>query len=105
MSRRVRAHIVLLSTVLLAGCPATPTDPDLAKPCGARRAPSLTVGSNDDATVPAQGVLVETGPQGGNHIWMAIACRGLGPQVSLSYGIKEVDANVDVTGTLEEVEN
>ena len=65
----------------------------------------MTVGTGADTyeAVPAQGVLVETGSQGGNHIWVGIACRGLGPQVALSYGIKEVDATLDVTGNLEQV--
>jgi hypothetical protein len=94
-----------LSLLSLAGCPE-PTDPDLAKPCGQRRAASVLVGTGSDQfqPIPADGLLIQTGPQGGNHIWMAFACRGLGPTVGVSYGIKELSTGTDVTGTLDEVD-
>jgi hypothetical protein len=99
----VRASLALVALCFLAGCPDPPTDPDLAKPCGARRALAMTLGTGaaQYEAIDPQSVLIETGPQGGNHIWMGIACRGLGPEVELSYGIKEIADGTDVTGTLE----
>ena len=99
----MRALAVLLTLVALGGC--TPTDPDLAKPCSARRAAAVTMGTGSDQfeAVGAAGVLIQTGPQGGNHIWMGLACRGLGPEVTLGYGIKDVPTGTDLTGELEQV--
>jgi hypothetical protein len=99
----MRIFVVFAAALALAAC--TPTDPDLSKPCGARRAATVTMGTGADQfqAVGAGGVLIQTGPQGGNHIWMGIDCRGLGPQVSLGYGIKDVPTGTDLTGLLEQV--
>jgi hypothetical protein len=92
-----------LLSLILAGCPA-PTDPDLEKPCASRRAPSVTVGTGSDQFQPigGGGVLIQTGAQGGNHIWIGVSCRGLGPDVTLSYGIRNA-TGADVSGPLEQV--
>ena len=98
------ATFLLPLSLLLAGCPA-PTDPDLDKPCGARRAATLQVGTGASQfeAVGAAGVPIQTGPQGGNHIWIGVECQGLGPNLVMSYGIKELSTGTDVTGTLESV--
>jgi hypothetical protein len=97
------ALLTLLTASSLAAC--NPSDPDLAKPCSARRAAAVTMGTGSDQfqAVDAAGVLIQTGPQGGNHIWMGLACRGLGPEVTLGYGIKDVPTGTDLTGVLEQV--
>ncbi len=100
----MRSAAVFLPLLFLAGCPA-PTDPDLDKPCGSRRAASLAVGTGSDQfeAVDSQGVQIQTGSQGGNHIWIAVSCRGLGPDIGLTCDIKDDMTGTDVTGTLQQV--
>jgi hypothetical protein len=97
-------HACLAVLAFLTVCPGcTPTDPDLEKPCGSRRAPSVVMGTGEDQFLPvgAGGVPIETDPTlGFNYLWMAVACRGLGPDINLSFGITDVATGISLTGTL-----
>ena len=69
--------------VVLGGC-STP-DPDWAKPCAQQRAPSLEVGTGAAEFLPINdgGVSIEVDPSG-TYLWLAVSCRGLGPDVTVS---------------------
>jgi len=97
----MRRLLALLTAASLAAC--TPTDPDLSKPCSARGAAAVTMGTGSDQfqALTSAGVQIQTGPQGGNHLWMGLDCRGLGPEVTLGYGITDVPTGTDLTGLLE----
>jgi hypothetical protein len=104
-SRRVLAGLAACAAfaALGAGSGCTPTDPDLERPCGSRRPPSVVMGTGSDQFLPvgAGGVLIETDPTlGFNYVWMAVACRGLGPDVNLTFGIDDVDTGLDLTTQL-----
>jgi hypothetical protein len=89
MLRLLFSSLVLVLPAL-AGC-GPGVDPVLQEPCAQRGPASVIVGTgSDDYIDPMGSVLIETGPQGGHHIWMSLSCQGLGPRVAASYGVRDV---------------
>lgn len=68
--------------------------------CGGEEEPepdaSLIVGTGEVAfedTKSIDGVPLIAGPQGGYHIWVAVRCRGVGPQqVQIRYGVSDAQS-------------
>jgi hypothetical protein len=80
----------------LAGC-SPGLDPTLAKPCGERGDPAVVVGTGQYAFsyVGNSGLPVEIDLANGDYMWLAVACRGLGPIVDVDFGIAD-----DLTGAV-----
>jgi hypothetical protein len=83
----MRAALVCLALSSL-GCSST--DPDLAKDCAHRRPAVARVGTGQYQFIPLgmQGPLIQSDLQLGDYLWIAIGCRGLGPDVTLDFGIE-----------------
>jgi hypothetical protein len=96
----MRRSLLLLALPLCAAC--TTTDPNLDKPCGQRGDAGIEVGTGAMQYVPIgdAGVVLETDAQGCKSLLMSVACEGLGPQVTLSYGVQQVSNGADLTGRL-----
>jgi hypothetical protein len=106
----MRAAVIclVLSIVGAIAVSCAASDPDLAKPCGQRRKPpACELGIGQSAMgMENQYVLVgdgSAGPpievdlqQGVSWAWLGIHCRGLGPIVTVDYGINEGDAAITV---------
>lgn len=87
----------VLVPLALAGC-GPGDDPVLSKPCAQRGPASVIVGTgSDDYVDPRGSVLLEVGPQGGEHIWMGLSCQGLGPRVGASYGVRDVATGIAIS--------
>lgn len=59
--------------------------------------PAFEVGTGDgdfEPLGPGATVPINYGPQGGEHIWFAARCRGVGAKVALTYGIVDDQGNV-----------
>jgi hypothetical protein len=54
-------------------------------------------GEEDFEAVGGSGVDVQSGPQGGYHIWIGLSTRALGPKITASYGVRDVETGEDVT--------
>ena len=108
MSNRIPVSPALwalgLSVIALAAACCPPMAPDAAPP-------TLAVGTaapgRDEyhslvfkSLAEVDGVPVESGPQGGNHIFMAVRGSGYTDEVTLTYGIRDVETQVDLTQTL-----
>jgi len=102
----MRALAVLLTLLALGGC--TPTDPDLAKPCGQRRAARVVIGTGQYAfeTIGNDGGLpIETDPYlDTSLVWLTIGCQGLGPNVRVSYGITDTATDGGIATVLDQGE-
>jgi len=96
----MRPSLLLLALPLLAAC--TATDPDLDRPCGQRGNASVVVGTGTLEYLPISdaGIVIETDAQGCKSVLMSVACRGLGPQVTLSYGVRQPSNGANLTGKL-----
>lgn len=79
----------VLTLVALAAC--NRTDPLWNKPCDQRGTPSVQMGIGQFTYVPLgnQGPLVDTDLQNGDFIWLGVGCKGMGPDVSVNFGIKD----------------
>jgi hypothetical protein len=94
----MRAAVVSFVLVALGGC--NNPDPDWAKPCPQQRTPSMQVGSGASQYVPIApaGVPIEVDTTG-TYVWLGVSCQGLGPDVTVSCGVKDA-ANGDDLATL-----
>ncbi len=88
-----------LAPAALASC--APTDPDLSKPCGQRRTADVEMGIGQFQFVPlgAQGPLLDTDLQQGDYVWLGIGCQGLGPDVTVSFGITDTTTGAELSLT------
>jgi hypothetical protein len=79
------------AALLLAGC-GPGGDPALEAPCGERAPGVVLVGTGTDSfePIPASGVDIQEGPQGGYHIWIGLRCQNLGPHVEARYGVTDL---------------
>jgi hypothetical protein len=77
---------------LLSGCPSPPlvAPGDPPADCATRGKPVVEVGTGTDTfTATTDGLLIESGIQGGNHIWLSVWTKNLGPTVVIEYGIRD----------------
>src|SRR3954470_6633861 len=85
---------LLLLPPLLLGCGPGP-DPSLAAACGARKPAEVIIGTGEEEfTALGQSVEVQVGPAGQGagsfHIWFALRCRNMGPNVLAAIGVDDV---------------
>ncbi len=89
----------LLFTVaaLGVGCGPGP-DPNLGD-CAARKAGAVIIGTGEDefTTMPSGGVPINHGSQGGEHIWLGLSCKNLGPKVTAHLEITDVETGIELT--------
>ncbi len=101
----MRALVALLALLALGGC--TPTDPNLAKPCGKRGPPSVVIGTGQYAfeIIGTGGLPIETDPTlDTSLLWLSVGCRGLGPNVRVNYGITDNATDAGVTAPVPPLE-
>jgi hypothetical protein len=88
--RRLFACLPLVFATL--GC-GPGSDPNLDQSCESRGERSVIVGTGEEGfqEIGSDGVFVQQGPQGGFHIWIALRCQNLGPRITASYGVDDLD--------------
>jgi hypothetical protein len=78
-----------LASFLTAACGPPALD------CSTHPVGHVTVGTGAETFEPigADGVLIQSGPQGGHHLWVGIRCEDLGSSVTVRYGIRRKGTN------------
>jgi len=79
-------------------------DPSLEGGCAERGVREVVVGTGVEGFEvidPEEGVFPVTGSQGGQHVWISVRTRGLGPHVVAQFGIVDVETGFDWSGPLE----
>jgi hypothetical protein len=95
------ARLLLLPLVVFfAACGPGP-DPSLATPCAQRKAGTVLVGTGSDKfeAVGSNGVKINNGPQGGQHIWIGLRCQNLGPKVVATISILDMQTGILMSQT------
>jgi hypothetical protein len=91
-----------LALALVAGC--HPTDPDLNNPCGQRvdAGVDMGIGQFDYVRLGAnQGPLLQTDlslGEFGDYIWLGVGCQGIGPDVTMTFGVRDTATGAELTG-------
>lgn len=96
----MRPAVACLLFLALGGC--SKSDPDWAKPCGQRRPASVFMGIGQYQYIRLgndRGPFIDTDLQQGDFVWLGVGCEGLGPDATLSFGIKETATGVDLSIT------
>ena len=93
---RISFFALIIATLAL-GCGPGP-NPNLG-PCSARGPGAVILGTGEDEfqTVPSEGVRLNFGNQGGEHIWLALSCKNLGPRVTAFFKITDVETAIEIT--------
>ena len=94
----MRALFLLCSLATLAlGCGPS-LDPALGD-CSVRKEGAVILGTGEDdfEAVPERGVRINYGNQGGQHIWLALSCKNLGPRVAARFKITDVETGIEIT--------
>ncbi len=88
---------VLLLATLALGC-GPGADPNLVE-CGLRKPGEVLLGTGEDEFEPvtSQGVWINSGSQGGQHIWLALSCKNLGPRVTAFFKITDVETGLEIS--------
>jgi hypothetical protein len=96
----MRAAAVLLLAGL-GGC--STTDPDWAKPCAQQRAASMEIGTGAAGYLPigSMGLPIEvnnvTGSNAGTFVFVGVSLQGLGPNVTVTYGLTDIATGAALT--------
>lgn len=82
---------------LALGCGPGP-DPALGD-CSTRKAGAVIIGTGEDdfTLMPSAGVPVNYGSQGGQHIWLGLSCKNLGPKVTVYLKITDVETGIELS--------
>lgn len=82
---------------LALGCGHGP-DPNLGD-CATRKAGAVLIGTGEDdfTAMPAAGVPINHGSQGGQHIWLGLSCQNLGPKVVVHLEITDVETGLELS--------
>jgi hypothetical protein len=82
---------------LTVGCGPGP-DPNLGD-CATRKAGAVIIGTGEDdfTVMPAAGVPINYGSQGGQHIWLGLSCQNLGPKVTVYLKITDVETGLELS--------
>jgi hypothetical protein len=82
---------------LTVGCGPGP-DPNLGD-CATRKAGAVIIGTGEDdfTPMPAAGVPINYGAQGGEHIWLGLSCQNLGPKVTVYLKITDVETGLELS--------
>ena len=91
------SFLALTIAALALGCGPGP-NPNLGE-CGARKPGAVTLGTGEEEfeRVPSDGVRLNFGSQGGQHIWLALSCKNLGPRVTAFFKITDVETGLEIT--------
>ena len=91
--------LVFLFTVaaLAVGCGPGP-DPALGD-CSTRKEGAVIIGTGEDEFTPftGSGVPLNSGNQGGEHIWLGLSCKNLGPKVTAYLKITDVETGIELS--------
>lgn len=91
--------LVFLFTVaaLAVGCGPGP-DPALGD-CSTRKEGAVIIGTGEDefTPFPGSGVPLNFGNQGGEHIWLGLSCKNLGPKVTAYLKITDVETGIELS--------
>ena len=94
----MRSLFFLFSFATLAlGCGPGP-DPALGE-CSVRKDGAVLLGTGEDEfqAISSAGVRVNFGNQGGQHIWLGLSCKNLGPRVAAHFKITDVATGIEIT--------
>jgi hypothetical protein len=82
---------------LALGCGPGP-DPSLGD-CGTRKDGAVIIGTGEDefTAIPGGGVPINHGSQGGQHIWLGLSCKNLGPKVVAYLKITDVETGIELS--------
>lgn len=83
--------------MLALGCGPGP-NPNLGA-CSTRKPGAVILGTGQDEFEPirSEGVWISSGSQGGQHIWLALSCKNLGPRVTAFFKITDVETGIEIT--------
>ncbi len=96
------AWLVLLlgASCALVALSCAQTDPDLSLPCDQRVDAGIRMGIGEYSYVVLgtdQGPFIDTDLNLGDFVWLGIGCTGLGPDVTVDYGIKDKATGADLS--------
>lgn len=79
------------------GCGPGP-DPALGD-CSTRKDGAVIIGTgeNEFTPMPGGGVPINYGMQGGEHIWLGLSCKNLGPKVTAYFKITDVETGIEIS--------
>jgi hypothetical protein len=79
------------------GCGPGP-DPSLGD-CATRKDGAVIIGTGEDefTPMPGSGVPINHGSQGGEHIWLGLSCKNLGPKVAAYIKITDVETGIELS--------
>lgn len=82
---------------LALGCGPGP-DPALGD-CSVRKEGAVIIGTGEDEfeAVTSAGVPINYGNQGGQHIWIGLSCKNLGPRVAAHFKITDLETGIELT--------
>jgi len=94
----MRSSLFLFSLAALSlGCGPGP-DPALGD-CSVRKEGAVLLGTGEDEfeAISSKGVPINYGNQGGQHIWLGLSCKNLGPRVAARFKITDVATGIEIT--------
>lgn len=94
----MRSFFFLFSLATLAfGC-GPGVNPALGD-CRVRKEGAVLLGTGEDEFEPisSAGVRIRYGNQGGQHIWLGLSCKNLGPRVAAHFKITDVATGIEIT--------
>jgi hypothetical protein len=91
--------LFLLFTVAALGLGCGPGPDPALGPCGERKDGAVIIGTGEDefTAIPSAGVVINHGSQGGEHIWIGLSCKNLGPKVTARLKITDVESGIEMT--------
>jgi hypothetical protein len=91
------AFFFITLAALAVGC-GPGLDPALGD-CATRKAGAVIIGTGEDdfTPMPAAGVPINYGAQGGQHIWLGLSCQNLGPKVTVYLKITDVETGLELS--------
>lgn len=94
---RASFFLALTLAAFALGCGPGP-DPNLGE-CSTRKPGAVILGTGEEEfePVPSDGVWLNSGSQGGQHIWLALSCKNLGPRVVAFFKITDVETGLEIT--------
>lgn len=91
------SFLALIIATLALGC-GPGSDPNLGE-CSTRKPGAVLLGTGEEEfePVPSSGVRLNSGSQGGQHIWLGLSCKNLGPRVTAFFKITDVETGLEIT--------
>ena len=91
------SFFALTIAALTLGC-GPGSDPNLGE-CSTRKPGAVILGTGEEEfeAIPSDGVWLNSGSQGGQHIWLGLSCKNLGPRVVAFFKITDVETGLEIT--------